>query len=442
MIQKPKGTYDVINGNKIIVIENILQELMDKYNYEYFRTPIFEASELFHRSVGETSDIVTKETYDFKDRAERNLTLRPEGTAGIIRSFIENKLYGNHSVPVKAWYYGPMFRYERPQSGRFREFYQFGVEVLGSNDAITDAEVISIPVNFYKILGLKNVKVNLNTLGDNESRNNYRNALLEYFKPYLDELCEDCKERYNKNPLRILDCKVDANNEIMKNAPKITSYLNEESKTYFENVKKYLQALDIEYEVNPNIVRGLDYYTHTVFEVTAEIKDFGSQNVLCAGGRYDNLVKNLNGPETPGVGFALGMERLFNALEAEKINLVEEEGIDVYISYMNENEKAKALRLCMDLRLNGFKVEIDYMNRSLKSNFKQADHLNSKFIIIIGEEEINNNFVTIKNNKTKEEQKVELEYLIYYLDEMLSNNHECTCDDDCDCGCDCNCNHE
>lgn len=442
MIQKPKGTYDVINGNKIIVIENILQELMDKYNYEYFRTPIFEASELFHRSVGETSDIVTKETYDFKDRAERNLTLRPEGTAGIIRSFIENKLYGNHSVPVKAWYYGPMFRYERPQSGRFREFYQFGVEVLGSNDAITDAEVISIPVNFYKILGLKNVKVNLNTLGDNESRNNYRNALLEYFKPYLDELCEDCKERYNKNPLRILDCKVDANNEIMKNAPKITSYLNEKSKTYFENVKKYLQALDIEYEVNPNIVRGLDYYTHTVFEVTAEIKDFGSQNVLCAGGRYDNLVKNLNGPETPGVGFALGMERLFNALEAEKINLVEEEGIDVYISYMSENEKAKALRLCMDLRLNGFKVEIDYMNRSLKSNFKQADHLNSKFIIIIGEEEINNNFVTIKNNKTKEEQKVELEYLIYYLDEMLSNNHECTCDDDCDCGCDCNCNHE
>lgn len=442
MIQKPKGTYDVINGNKIIVIENILQELMDKYNYEYFRTPIFEASELFHRSVGETSDIVTKETYDFKDRAERNLTLRPEGTAGIIRSFIENKLYGNHSVPVKAWYYGPMFRYERPQSGRFREFYQFGVEVLGSNDAITDAEVISIPVNFYKILGLKNVKVNLNTLGDNESRNNYRNALLEYFKPYLDELCEDCKERYNKNPLRILDCKVDANNEIMKNAPKITSYLNEESKTYFENVKKYLQALDIEYEVNQNIVRGLDYYTHTVFEVTAEIKDFGSQNVLCAGGRYDNLVKNLNGPETPGVGFALGMERLFNALEAEKINLVEEEGIDVYISYMSENEKAKALRLCMDLRLNGFKVEIDYMNRSLKSNFKQADHLNSKFIIIIGEEEINNNFVTIKNNKTKEEQKVELEYLIYYLDEMLSNNHECTCDDDCDCGCDCNCNHE
>ena len=442
MIQKPKGTYDVINGNKIIVIENILQELMDKYNYEYFRTPIFEASELYHRSVGETSDIVTKETYDFKDRAERNLTLRPEGTAGIIRSFIENKLYGNHSVPVKAWYYGPMFRYERPQSGRFREFYQFGVEVLGSNDAITDAEVISIPVNFYKILGLKNVKVNLNTLGDSESRNNYRNALLEYFKPYLDELCEDCKERYNKNPLRILDCKVDANNEIMKNAPKITSYLNEESKTYFENVKKYLQALDIEYEVNPNIVRGLDYYTHTVFEVTAEIKDFGSQNVLCAGGRYDNLVKNLNGPETPGVGFALGMERLFNALEAEKINLVEEEGIDVYISYMSENEKAKALRLCMDLRLNGFKVEIDYMNRSLKSNFKQADHLNSKFIIIIGEEEINNNFVTIKNNKTKEEQKVELEYLIYYLDEMLSNNHECTCDDDCDCGCDCNCNHE
>ena len=443
MIQKPKGTYDVYgeNGRKILALQNLLEGLMEKYNYEYVRTPLFESSELFHRGVGVTTDIVTKETYDFKDRADRNLTLRPEGTAGIIRSFIENKLYGNHSVPVKAWYYGPMFRYERPQSGRFREFYQFGVEVLGSSDAIVDAEVISIPVNFYKILGLKNVKVNLNTLGDSESRNNYRNALLEYFKPHLDELCEDCRERYSKNPLRILDCKIDANNEIMKNAPKITSYLNETSKTYFEDVKKYLQALDIEYEVNPNIVRGLDYYTHTVFEVTAEIKDFGSQNVLCAGGRYDNLVKNLDGPETPGMGFALGMERLFNALEAEKINLVEEDGVDVYISYMSENEKAKALRLCMDLRLNGFKVEIDYMNRSLKSNFKQADNLNSKFIIIIGEEEINNNFVTIKNNKTKEEQKVELEYLIYYLDEMLSNNHECACDDDCNCGHDCNCNH-
>ena len=381
MIQKPKGTYDVINDKRILYIEQLLRNIMEAYNYEYFRTPIFEASELFKRGVGDTSDIVTKETYDFKDRADRNMTLRPEGTAGIVRSFIENKLYGNHTVPVKAWYFGPMFRYERPQSGRFREFYQFGVEVLGSSDPITDAEVISIPVTLYKLLGLKNVKVNINTLGDIESRNNYRQALIEYFKPHIDDLCEDCKERFLKNPLRILDCKVDANKEIMKNAPKTIDYLNDYSKKYFEEVKKYLNTMGINFEVNPNIVRGLDYYTHTVFEVTAEIKDFGSQNVLCGGGRYDNLVKSIGGPDTPGVGFALGLERLLNAIEAENIDLGINDSVDAYIAYMSENEKDYALKICMELRLNGFKTEIDYMNRSLKSNFKQADNLKSKFII-------------------------------------------------------------
>ena len=220
MIQKPKGTYDVLEtkGKTIIYIEKLLRALMEKYNYEYFRTPIFESSELFHRGVGETTDIVSKETYDFVDRGNRNMTLRPEGTAGIVRSYIENKCYGRATMPVKAWYYGPMYRYERPQSGRFREFYQFGVEVFGSNDPMVDAEVISIPVNLYKLLGLKGIKVNINSLGDIESRNNYRKALLDYFKPYLDDLCDDCKERYAKNPLRILDCKVDANKDIMKNA--------------------------------------------------------------------------------------------------------------------------------------------------------------------------------------------------------------------------------
>ena len=433
MIQKPKGTYDVINNKKILYIEQLIKNMMEAYNYEYFRTPIFEASELFHRGVGETSDIVTKETYDFKDRADRNMTLRPEGTAGIIRSFIENKLYGNHSIPVKAWYFGPMFRYERPQSGRFREFYQFGVELIGTSSALADAEVISIPVNLYKLLGLKNVKVNLNTLGDGESRIKYKEALKDYFRPHLDQLCEDCKTRFEKNPLRILDCKVDANNELMKNAPKTIDYLNEESKKHFENVKKYLTSMDIEYEVNTNIVRGLDYYTHTVFEVTAEIKDFGSQNVLCGGGRYDNLIETLDGPSTPSVGFALGLERLLNALEAEQIDLQLDNTVDAYIVYMSENEKGNALRLATNLRLNGFRVDIDYCSRNLKSNFKQADRLNSKFIIIIGEEEVKENFVTIKNNETKEEQKIELDYLIYYLDEMLNMEEECDCE---------NCNHD
>lgn len=430
MIQKPKGTYDVINNKKILYIENLFKNLMEVYNYEYFRTPIFESSELFHRGVGVTSDIVTKETYDFKDRADRNMTLRPEGTAGIVRSYIENKLYGNHSVPVKAWYFGPMFRYERPQSGRFREFYQFGVEVLGSNDPIIDAEVISIPVNIYKLLGLKNVKVRINSLGDLESRNNYREALINYFKPYINDLCDDCKERYLKNPLRILDCKVDSDRKCMKNVPTTIEYLNENSRNYFENVKKYLDSLGIEYEVDTKIVRGLDYYSHTVFEVTAEIKDFGSQNVLCGGGRYDGLVKQLDGPETPGIGFALGLERLLNALDAENIEVGAKEEVDLYMTYMSENEKDIALALTMDLRLNGFKVELDYMNRNLKSNFKQADRLNTRFIGIIGEDEKNNNYLTVKNNKTKEEIKVKYEDLIQFLDENLS---------ECDCGTECHC---
>ncbi len=433
MIQKPKGTYDVIDDKRLLYFKDLLKNMMEAYNYEYFRTPIFEASELFHRGVGETSDIVTKETYDFKDRSDRNMTLRPEGTAGIVRSFIENKLYGNHAVPVKAWYFGPMFRYERPQAGRFREFYQFGVEVLGSSDALADAEVISIPVNLFKLLGLKNVKVNINTLGDSESRQKYREALLEYFRPHLNELCEDCQTRFEKNPLRILDCKVDANNVLMQNAPKTIDYLNDVSKKHFEDVKKYLTSMDIEYVVNPNIVRGLDYYTHTVFEVTAEIKDFGSQNVLCGGGRYDNLVTTLDGPETPAVGFALGVERILNVLDAEGIDLNIDNGIDAYVSYMSENEKEYALRLSTNLRLNGFKIDMDYCSRNLKSNFKQADRLKSKFIIIIGEDEVKNNYVTIKNNHTQEEDKIELDYLIYYLDEKLNDEiDECDCDE-CHC---------
>lgn len=430
MIQKPKGTYDVINNREILYIEELLKALMEKYNYEYFRTPVFEASELFHRGVGETTDIVTKETYDFLDRSNRSMTLRPEGTAGVVRSYIENKLYGNHSVPVKSWYYGPMYRYERPQSGRYREFYQFGVEVFGSTDPMMDAEVISIAVNFYKLLGLKGIKVNINTLGDTESRLNYKKALQDYFRPYLDDLCEDCKARFEKNPLRILDCKVDADNEIMKKAPKTVEYLNVESKDHFEGVKKYLRALDIEYIENPNIVRGLDYYTHTVFEVEASVAGFGSNNILCGGGRYDSLVESLDGPSTPGVGFALGLERLLTALELEGITLDPDTGIDAYVIAMSENEKEEALKLCMNLRLNGFKADMDYNSRNLKANFKQADRLSSKFIIIIGEEELKEGLLTIKNNHTKEEEKIEKDYIAMYLDEKLSAVCDC---DDCHC---------
>ena len=425
MLQKPKGTYDIY-GDKAetyLYFRKLVEALMDKYNAKFFETPIFEASELFHRGVGETTDIVSKETYDFKDRGDRNLTLRPEGTAGIVRAFIENKLYAGN-LPLKAWYLGPMFRYERPQAGRYREFYQFGFEAFGSFDAMMDAEVIGIVYNLFKILGLKGVSVNINTLGDKESRENYRKALLEYFKPYLNDLCDDCRRRYEKNPLRILDCKVDSNNEIMKDAPKMVDYLNEESKEHFEKVLKYLSDMGISYKVNSNIVRGLDYYTHTVFEVVADIDGFGAQNTLAAGGRYNHLVEFVGGPSMPGVGFALGLERLFLALEAEEIDIREKINPDVYIFSVGDEFKGNVLSLANDLRMAGFNVDIDYNSKSFKSNFKKADSLLVHFIIIIGEEEVKSKILTIKNNITKEEYKVKLDEIIEFLDEKIGDKDE------------------
>ena len=421
MIQKAKGTYDVygVYGKKLLYLEELLEGLMEKYNYEYFRTPIFESSNLFHRGVGETTDIITKETYNFKDKGDRLLTLRPEGTAGIVRSYIENKIYGTYSMPVKTWYYGPMYRYERPQKGRFREFYQFGVEVFGSNSPILDAEVISIPVNFFKLLGLKNVKVKINTLGDRESRENYRKALIDYFKPNIEFFCSDCRERLEKNPLRILDCKVDKDNTLLKDSPKTIDYLNKESEKHFNAVKKYLEALNIDYVVDTNLVRGLDYYTHTVFEVEADIKDFGSQNVLCGGGRYNNLVETLDGPKTDGVGFAMGMERVMEAINSEDIHLEIIDNIDCFIVPLSLSENEYAIKLCMDLRLNGFIVDMDYDNKNLKSNFKTATKKQAKYIIIIGEEESKTNILTIKDNNTKEEYKIKYDELLDFLDEKV-----------------------
>ncbi len=425
MLQKPKGTYDIYGDKALtyLYFRKLVEALMDKYNAKYFETPIFESSELFHRGVGETTDIVSKETYDFKDRGNRDLTLRPEGTAGIVRCFIENKLYAEN-LPLKAWYLGPMFRYERPQAGRYREFYQFGFEAFGSSDAMMDAEVIVIVCNLFKILGLKGVSVNINTLGDKESRENYRKALLDYFKPNLNDLCDDCRRRYEKNPLRILDCKVDSSNEIMKNAPKMTDYLNEESRIHFDKVKEYLDAMGINYKVNPSIVRGLDYYTHTVFEVQADIEGFGSQNTLAAGGRYDHLVEFVGGPSVPGVGFAVGLERLFLALDAENIDIREIICPDVYIFSAEDEQKPYVLSLSNDLRLAGFNVEIDYNGKSFKSNFKQADKVNARYIIIIGEEEVESKILTVKNNETKEEYKVKLDKIIEFLDEKLGEEHE------------------
>ena len=425
MLQKPKGTYDIYGKRSLMMnyLKEVFNNLIDKYNASYFETPMFESSELFHRGVGETTDIVSKETYDFKDRGDRNMTLRPEGTAGIVRSFIENKLYAE-SLPLKAWYMGPMFRYERPQAGRYREFYQIGFECFGTYDPMMDAEVISIVYNFFNLLGLKGVKVNINTLGDKESREMYHKALMDYFKPYLNELCDDCNRRFEKNPLRILDCKVDADKEFMKCAPRMTDYLNEVSKEHFSLVQKYLDAMNIDYEVNSNIVRGLDYYTHTVFEVVADIKNFGSQNVLAGGGRYNNLVENIGGPSVPGVGFAIGVERLLLALEYEGLDNIEFNPVDVYIFGASDNEKEYIMKLANDLRGSGFKIDVDYESKSFKNNFKRADKLKSKFVIIIGEEEVKTKVLTVKNNKAKEEYKVSIDELIKFLDEKLGDFDE------------------
>jgi len=418
---RPRGTLDIYEKQAAIFqkIENACKKIARNYHYKMIQTPTFESTALFARSSGEGSDIVSKEMYSFKDKGEREISLRPEGTAGAIRAIIENKLYVD-AGPLKAWYFGSMFRYERPQSGRNREFTQFGVEAFGSNDPMLDAEVISIVVNLFKMLGLKGIKVNVNTLGDTESRIAYRKALLEYFKPYLDNLCDDCKSRYSKNPLRILDCKVDSKSDILKNAPKIEDYLNESSKEHFAKVKEYLDVMGIEYVCDSNLVRGLDYYTHTVFEVTSEIESFGSQNFLGAGGRYDNLVETVGGPSTPGVGFAVGIERLLLALEAEEIDITDDETLDVYAFAMDKSEKPYVLSLVNNLRLNGFNVDMDFKDRNIKNNFKHADKVEAKFVIIIGKDEVENKIVTIKNNDTKEEFKVKIENIVEFLDEKLS----------------------
>ncbi|MBQ7104902.1 MAG: histidine--tRNA ligase [Bacilli bacterium] len=422
MLVKPKGCHDIygVEAKKWQYVNKVIDDLMNRYNYDYIRTPIFESSEVFHRGVGETTDIVTKETYDFIDRGDRPMTLRPEGTAGVVRSYIENKMYGDATQPVKLYYNGTMYRYERPQSGRDRELTQFGVEVLGCDNPMIDAEVISVPVNLFKTLGLQEIKVNINSLGDKESRDAYREALIKYFEPHIKDLCPDCQERLKKNPLRILDCKVDKDSDILKNAPITIDYLNEESKKRFDDVKKYLTLLEVDYEVDTRLVRGLDYYNHTVFEIEAKVDGFGSNNVLAGGGRYNGLVDLLGGPQTPGIGFALGMGRLLMALDLEKIDLPINNSLDAFVMYVSDSEKEYAISLTQYLRMNNYKVEMEYMGRGLKGQFKQADRLNSKYLIILNDEDLQNDMVKIKNNETKEEFEVGIDYLIYFFEEQAT----------------------
>lgn len=408
MITKPKGCYDIIGEDSKIYrkIEDTVHTYANVYNFKYVRTPVFESEELFKRGVGESSDIVQKETYDFTDRSGRNMTLRPEGTAGIVRSYIENKEYGDVINPIKHYYFETMYRYERPGLGRNREFTQFGVECMGSDDPLMDAEVISFSVNVLRELGL-DVTVKINNLGGPRDRENYKNALVEYLKPHINDLCEDCQKRLDINPLRILDCKVDADSEILKNAPDILNYQSEESANRFKKVLEYLDYLDVDYEIDNTLVRGLDYYDYMVYELV-----LGDSLALGGGGRYNHLVEMLDGPATPCVGFACGVERLINLLREKEQNIPQ---IDAYIMAINEEEKLKANIIMQELRLNGIICETNYTDRSLKSQFKDADRHGAKQLIILNSEDLSKGLVNVKDNLTKEEQKVPEDEIVDYI---------------------------
>jgi len=408
MITKPKGCYD-INGKTAKIyqeIEKIVNDYARVYNYKYVRTPLFENAQLYKRGVGEGSDIVQKETYDFLDRGGRMLTLRPEGTAGIVRAFIENKEYATGALPVKNYYFGTMYRYERPGLGRNREFTQFGVEALGSDDPLIDAEVISLSCNILKELGL-DVTVRINNLGSKIDRQNYKNALVKYLKPNIGSLCEDCNNRLEINPLRILDCKIDCNTSILKNAPNILNYQSKESCERFNKVLEYLDYLEVDYVVDNTLVRGLDYYDFMVYEIV-----LNDSLALGGGGRYNHLVKELDGPDTPCVGFACGVERIINLLEDK---YTEENVVDVYIMAVNEEEKLKANILMQDLRLNGIICETNFLDRGLKSQFKDADRHNAKQLIILNSVDLNKGLINIKDNLTKEEVKIDENEVIEYI---------------------------
>jgi histidyl-tRNA synthetase len=419
-INIPRGTQDILPGEveKWQLIENKARELCEKYQYHEIRTPIFEHTDLFLRGVGDTTDIVQKEMYTFQDRGGRSITLRPEGTASTVRAFVEKKMFGYANQPVKLYYMGPMFRYERPQAGRFRQFVQFGIEALGSNDPAIDAEVISLAMNLYKEMGLRKVKLVVNSLGDKESRTAHREALVNHFKPRIGEFCKDCQNRLEKNPLRILDCKQDHDHELMKSAPAITDYLNDYSKAYFEKLQKYLTLLDIPFEVDPNLVRGLDYYNHTAFEIMSNAEGFGAITTLCGGGRYNGLAEDIGGPETPGIGFALSIERFIAALDAEGITLPVNEGIDCYLASLGDEAKDYTVGLLQQLRIAGFSAERDYLDRKIKAQFKAADRLKARFVAVLGDDELKNNKINVKNMATGEQVEVDLGSFVQYLQEV------------------------
>lgn len=403
-IQGQKGTKDMLPSEayKWNYIADKLRKISEEYGIREIRTPMFEATELFERGVGETTDVVQKEMYTFEDKGGRSITLKPEGTAPAVRAFIEHSLYAD-AQPTKMFYFTDCFRYEKMQKGRLRQFHQYGIEVFGSQEASIDAEIISLVMRSLDEFGIKGISLNINSLGCPSCRAKYNEALKEYLKSNYDDLCETCKTRFEKNPMRIIDCKEKKCKEIVKNAPIILDFICDECKEHFEKLKNYLTAIGIEYNVDPQIVRGLDYYSKTVFEV---IKD---GLTICGGGRYDYLVEEIGGPKTPAMGFALGLERLLLTLEEEGIKIEEPNRCDLFIGSMGDNAKLKAMKLAFDLRKEGLKVDIDHLGKSVKAQMKYANKIGARFTFVIGDSEIQENMVNVKRMSDGEKFEVALD---------------------------------
>lgn len=410
----PKGTKDVLPseiGNWRFV-EDKIRDLCSRFGYAEMRTPVFEYTEVFERGVGDTTDVVQKEMYTFLDKGGRSITLRPEGTAPFVRSFIENHLYAGPQ-PTKLFYITSCYRYEKPQAGRLREFHQFGIETFGAAGPAIDAEVISLASELFRELGVKGLQLYINSIGCPECRAKYNDALRNYFEQRKGELCSACLERLDKNPLRILDCKSPDCQKIAEGAPVILDYLCGECEEHFTALQDYLSAMGIEFKINPNIVRGLDYYTKTVFEFVSD--SIGAQGTVCGGGRYDGLVEELGGSPTPGMGFGLGLERLLLLLESQGITLPQADGLQLFLATIGENAERKAQQLLLELRRAGIAAEKDYMNRSLKAQMKYADKLKAAYTMVLGDDEINKMQANLKNMQTGEQTPVELESLAAYL---------------------------
>ena len=415
----PRGTKDITPKDvyKWHYVEKKFREICALYGYEEIRTPIFEHTEVFARSVGDTTDVVQKEMYSFTDRGDRQLSLKPEGTAGVIRSFIENKMYAD-TQPTKLYYITPCFRYERPQAGRQRQFHQFGIEVLGSDGPSVDAEVISLAVQFFNEMGLKKLSVHINSVGCPTCREEYNRKLKEYLDKKVDVLCETCLERKDKNPMRVIDCKNPHCKENLQDIPFMIDHLCEDCKDDFDKLQTYLKEMDINYVVDKTIVRGLDYYKKTAFEIISN--DIGSQSTVCGGGRYDGLVEMLGGPKgISGIGFALGAERLLLTLENNNIEIENPKSTDIYIATIGDAAKTKSFKLIKDLRTNHISADNDHLDKSLKAQFKYSDKLNAKYTVVIGDDELANDTATLKNMKTSEQTTIKLSELVDELKKRL-----------------------